>query len=124
MNSAVLLGVTVVVLVYFVITRFLKKGISSGGVSLKEILSNGALLVDVRSAGEFSQGHIKGAINIAYDTIANNLGRLPKGKDIVLYCASGARSSAAMATLRSNGYERVYNAGSIGALRKALGQAG
>jgi phage shock protein E len=68
-------------------------------------------VVDVRSAGEFATGHVKGAINIPLDRIAKDAKKLkPKGA-ILTCCASGMRSGAAASQLRSMGFQQVYNAG-------------
>lgn len=94
---------------------FLKKIIGGGSNSanIKEIVSAGAVIVDVRSPGEFAGGHAKGAVNIPLDTLANNLKKI-KGynKPVVLCCASGMRSSRAKGLLTSKGIENVHDAGS------------
>ena len=52
------------------------------------LVKNGALIVDVRSKGEFAGGHIKGSINIPLDQLQNNLGKLKdKNKTIITCCA-------------------------------------
>ena len=58
------------------------------------LVKNGALIVDVRSKGEFAGGQIKGSINIPVDQLQNNLGKLKdKNKTIITCCASGMRRS-------------------------------
>ncbi|MEZ4297084.1 MAG: rhodanese-like domain-containing protein [Polyangiaceae bacterium] len=87
---------------------------SSGDVEparARELVQNGATLVDVRSPGEFSSGHIDGAINVPVGDIERHLDRIPKDKPVILYCASGMRSSAAAATLKGKGYTEVFNLG-------------
>ena len=73
-----------------------------------------AVLLDVRNADEFRQGHIPGAINIPADSI-DSIGRKVKEKDtpIYSYCLSGARSGRAAAALRALGYTNVTNIGGI-----------
>jgi phage shock protein E len=76
-------------------------------------VTNGALLVDVRSATEFSSGHVYGALNIPHDQVE---ARLPefgedKSREIVLYCGSGRRADMAREILNSHGYKKVFNAG-------------
>lgn len=84
--------------------------------SMRTLVDNGtAIVVDVRTAGEFSRGHINGALNIPVDVIANppNITKLKSyKKDIVLCCASGGRSASAASVLKSLGMENVHDAGS------------
>lgn len=77
----------------------------------KELLKKGALIVDVRTKGEYQGGHIKGSINIPLDSLNSNLAKLKKEKAIITCCASGMRSAAAKSTLKSKGYSTVYNGG-------------
>lgn len=77
------------------------------------------VVIDVRTPEEFASGHIEGAINIPYDTIAPNLPALAKiGKDesILLYCRSGRRSAIAMQSLAQLGYRKLQNGGGLDAL--------
>lgn len=86
---------------------------SSEDTTITEVLASGAVLIDVRSAGEFGGGHAKGAINIPLDELESKLGQI-KGykKPIVLCCASGMRSARAKALLSGNGITDLYDAGS------------
>jgi phage shock protein E len=77
-----------------------------------KLVQNGAKLVDVRSADEFAEGHIEGAINIPVDDIAARTAELgDKSQPVVLYCRSGKRSARAAATLREAGFTKVENLG-------------
>jgi phage shock protein E len=76
------------------------------------LMKQGATIIDVRSPGEYSGGHIKGSINIPLDRLSSSLNRLPaKDKPIITCCASGMRSSSAKSTLKTHGYTQVYNGG-------------
>lgn len=80
----------------------------------RELLSKGALLVDVRSPSEFSSGHIEGARNIPVNALAGRSGELGgKDRPVILYCASGTRSAMAKRALRSAGFSSVYNLGAM-----------
>ncbi len=82
-----------------------------------ELMKNGAIIVDVRSKGEYAGGHIKNSINIPVDQLANNLSRLKdKNKTIITCCASGMRSGSAKTILLNNGYTDVHNGGGWGSL--------
>ena len=85
------------------------------------LVKNGAIVLDVRSKGEFAGGHIKGSINIPVDLLRSNLAKLKdKNKPIITCCASGMRSATAKAVLRSSGYLEVYNGGGWYSLQNKL----
>jgi len=65
------------------------------------------VVIDVRSAEEYSQGHVPGAVNIPHDQIALRLAEVPQDKDVVLYCHSGRRAGLAADVLKANGYTRL-----------------
>lgn len=80
-----------------------------------------ALLVDVRTSEEFSEGHIAGAVNIDWlaDTFMTAAGRLDKGKPVLLYCAAGGRSEEALEALQKAGFTNVHDlVGGIRAWKK------
>ena len=80
-------------------------------VDYVQLLSDGAIIIDVRTKVEFQSGHIKGSLNIPLDTIPLQLSKLDKEKAIITCCASGMRSAHAKSTLQANGYTEVYNGG-------------
>ncbi|MCC6722377.1 MAG: rhodanese-like domain-containing protein [Bacteroidia bacterium] len=87
-------------------------GISTTPTNYQNILSNGGIILDVRTKGEFTGGHIKGSINIPVDILQNNLSKFKdKNQAIITCCASGMRSATAKNILKSKGYENVYNGG-------------
>ena len=85
---------------------------------LKKLIQNGAVIVDVRSPGEYASGHIKGSINIPVSLIPDQLHLLKNDKPIITCCASGARSNSARSLLITNGFNEVYNAGKWSSLLK------
>lgn len=72
---------------------------------------NGASIIDVRTPGEFSMGHIKGSKNIPLQNLNKQLKKINRNKPVIVCCASGARSSSARRLLRNEGFEEVYNGG-------------
>jgi len=85
------------------------------GEKARELVKSGAKLVDVRTPGEFSAGHIDGAVNVPLQELGARLRHLgPKDKPVVLYCASGTRSAMAKSVLTQAGYQQVFNLGSMG----------
>lgn len=82
---------------------------TASAVDYTEKIKNGALVIDVRSPGEFNGGHVKGSTNIPLQNIANSLNKL-KGKEVILVCRSGARAGQAKGILQNAGIT-AYNAG-------------
>ena len=79
---------------------------------IKEYINNNhpksAVLLDVRTVGEFSRGHIDGFKNIPVDELRERINEIEKGKPVYLICQSGLRSYIASRILEGNGYE-TYN---------------
>ena len=85
------------------------------------LVKQGAIILDVRSKGEYAEGHIKGSINIPVDQLGNNLSKLKdKNKTIITCCASGMRSASAKNILSSGGYTQVHNGGGWNSLQSKL----
>lgn len=82
-------------------------------VAWKVVSDQSALLIDVRSAYEFSQGHLDHASNIPHDQIGFRIGELVSDKEqpIVVYCRSGNRSHYAQKVLTELGFNNVYDGG-------------
>lgn len=78
-----------------------------------EKLAAGATIVDVRSPAEFRGGAYRGAINVPLQELSAKLGRIPKNRPVVVYCASGSRSAMAARALKKAGYADVSNAGGL-----------
>lgn len=90
---------------------FLKK-LFGPGTDFKALVEQGAIIVDVRTTGEYKSGHIKDALNIPVDTISSKAKELKqRAKPVITCCASGMRSARAAAILKQNGIE-AYNGGS------------
>lgn len=88
-------------------------------VEFAQLVKEGALIIDVRSPGEFSGGHIKGSKNIPLDSLGQNLNKIPKDKVIITCCASGMRSGVGKGILKSKGYT-VHNGGGWASLNAKL----
>ena len=90
-------------------------------VDYTALVKQGAIILDVRSKGEYVGGHIKGSINVSVDQLQKNLHRFPdKQKPIITCCASGGRSSSAKSILKSSGYVNVHNGGSWTGLKNKI----
>ncbi len=71
-------------------------------------------LLDVRTPGEYKQGHVKGAELIPLNELASKMNRLPKGREIICICESGSRSSVAARQLKAQGYKVSNLRGGMG----------
>ncbi len=79
---------------------------SGSNEKVKEMLENGAVVIDVRSPGEFQGGHVAGSKNIPLQTIGSKVAEIKKiSKPIVLCCASGNRSGQATSILKGEGVD-------------------
>jgi len=84
----------------------------SGNNKAKELLEQGAVIIDVRTPGEFAGGHVAGSRNIPLNTIGNRVNEIKKmKKPVVLCCASGARSGQATNMLQRQGVECANGGG-------------
>ena len=79
---------------------------------LPELRQAGALLLDVRSVGEYGADSAPGTVNIPLPELGARLAEIPRDKPVVVGCASGTRSGMARMLLRKNGYAQVHNIGS------------
>jgi phage shock protein E len=85
------------------------------GAEARSKVESGALLLDVRSEGEYADGAIEGSLNIPIQELAGRMDELgDKDAEIVIYCQSGGRSAMAKRLLESNGFTKVHDMGGIG----------
>ncbi|HEX5167593.1 MAG TPA: rhodanese-like domain-containing protein [Cyclobacteriaceae bacterium] len=100
----------------------LKRMFNAGpSVDYASMVKEGGIILDVRTKGEYSSGHIKGSLNIEVGQLGNNLHRLPdKTKTIITCCASGMRSGVAKNMLIAKGYKTVHNGGGWVSLREKI----
>jgi rhodanese-related sulfurtransferase len=87
-------------------------GLGNKSESIQEFLEKGAVIIDVRSPGEFSGGHIKGSKNIPLNEIGSKINEIKKlNKPVIACCASGMRSSQATSILKQNGIDAINGGG-------------
>jgi rhodanese-related sulfurtransferase len=86
------------------------------------IADSNVVILDVRKADEFAEGHIKGAVLIDQfqnDFVEQAQAKLPKDKIIAIYCRSGRRSASAAGKMADIGYKCVNLKGGILAWKDA-----
>jgi hydroxyacylglutathione hydrolase len=78
--------------------------------------SHGPLVIDVRTTQEWSNAHVEGAVNLPLSQLSDRLAEVPPDRSLIVYCASGYRSSIATSLLRREGLSQVSNlVGGLGA---------
>jgi phage shock protein E len=99
---------------YFLQKLFSKK------VDYKQMVADGAIIVDVRSSGEYGSGHIDGSLNMPLDQLNLYVPKLKKlNKPIIIVCLSGTRSGIASSQLKQQGLD-VRNGGPWFMLKRIL----
>jgi phage shock protein E len=82
------------------------------------MIESGALVIDVRSEKEFSEGHLDGALRIEwdqFDALAAAIGE-DKQRQVVFYCRTGNRAGKSIVELQARGYTNIFNATGLEAL--------
>ena len=89
-------------------------------VDYRELVTAGAIIVDVRSVNEYKAGHLPGSKNFPLDSLQGRLKELTKiNKPVITVCRSGARSGMAIGILKNAGIE-AYNGGSWNSLKNKI----
>lgn len=89
----------------------------------RKLISEGAVVIDVRTPDEYAQEHLPSAVNIPVQDFSariNEVAKLvasDKARPIVVYCAAGSRAAKAKGQLDAAGYSHVVNGGGLDDLR-------
>ena len=119
MNWTALLVVAVLLTAFLVFNY-------AGLISIKDArayLRKGALVIDVRTAGEFVAGHLPIAVNLPVSEIETSWSRRIKDKNqvLLLHCQSGLRSGEAKKKLIALGCPNAFNMGSYARAKRIVG---
>ncbi len=99
---------------------YIKKLFGITSVNFKELVNNGAVIVDVRSTSEYKAGHIPGSKNYPLDNIRSKVADLKKlNRPVITVCRSGTRSGMAKGILKSAGID-TYNGGPWTSLKNKI----
>ena len=74
----------------------------------REALGSEEIILDVRNASEFSEGHLPGAVNVPYTRLKSRLDKLPRNKSLYIHCGSGKRAALAASFLRQEGFDALH----------------
>lgn len=87
---------------------------------LDKKIEQGAIILDVRTAGEYATGHIDGSINISLGEIRERYIELDTSKTYITTCSHGLRSVKVEHLLKERGFKKVYNGGAWSDLEKII----
>ena len=127
LNNLLLFAALIAVLVMLIkaeLEHQANKGLSLSPSMAIRLMNNhsDALILDVRTAADFKNGHIKGAKNIPLKELAGSVESLSSNKDkpVLLYCNSGSTVTSAIKMLKKAGFEKINNLdGGIAAWKEA-----
>lgn len=101
--------------------NFFKKLFSGNPAKdFRQMVNDGAVILDVRTRAEFQGGSIKGSINIPLNELSGSINKLNPAKTVITCCASGMRSATACSLLKRSGFAVVHNGGGWPSLERRL----
>ena len=96
----------------------IKEFFQSKSTKIKHCLEKNPIIIDVRNPRELLDSSISVAINIPLDNLFSELNNLDKKSSYLIFCRSGNRSRHAKDLMTKNGFQSVFDAGSIHDLKK------
>ena len=97
--------------------------IFGGGDRIRQALRDGAVVIDLRTAYEYDQGHVPRSLNIPIDRIRANIGRIEDlRKPVILCCGTGSHCWEAASILQEAGITRVINGGDWQSVLRKMGK--
>jgi len=101
--------------------NFFQRLFGSADKQIKDWVKNDAILLDVRSIGEFSENGIEGSLNIPIEMLYQRLNELnKKNQKYVVFCRSGNRSRHALDLLKKQGFTFVTDGKTVNNIHKIL----
>jgi len=79
------------------------------GIDAKKAKKQNAFFVDVRSEGEYLNGHIQGSKNIPLNQLSKRMTEIPNDTKVIVVCQSGSRSARGTMKLLKSGYPNVFS---------------
>ena len=102
-----------ILIILFLSFSIISKGQNLSSVDFQKKMKDlpNTPIIDVRTPSEFSQSHLKNAVNINInsDNFVTQISKYDKSKPILIYCLSGSRSAYAQNLMQTQGFKEVYN---------------
>jgi phage shock protein E len=117
--KTILITAGVLVLLYLSYRTYRFAALDKG---LDKKITNGAIILDVRTEKEFKMGHIEGSVNVSLGTIRERYIELDPKKTYITCCSHGLRSVKAETILKEKGFKNVYNGGAWSDLEEIVKQ--
>ncbi|OEU49746.1 MAG: pyridine nucleotide-disulfide oxidoreductase [Desulfobulbaceae bacterium S5133MH15] len=76
---------------------------------IRDLVADGACIIDIREKDQFEKGHLKAAVNIPFSQVRDRISEFPIDKPIFIYCRTGQDSYNVVLTLQYLGFEDVHN---------------
>ncbi|OEU84183.1 MAG: pyridine nucleotide-disulfide oxidoreductase [Desulfobulbaceae bacterium C00003063] len=76
---------------------------------IRDLVADGACIIDIREKDQFEKGHLKAAVNIPFSQVRDRISEFPTDKPIFIYCRTGQDSYNVVLTLQYLGFEDVHN---------------
>ncbi len=76
---------------------------------VRQLVEQGAFILDVREKSEWDAGHVKGACHIPLSELRGRMDEIPRDQPVYVHCRSGQRSYNAVLALQYQGFDQVYN---------------
>jgi phage shock protein E len=107
----------IAIVLYLVLPKLKQASLDSAAQAIRD----GAPLIDVRTAREFSQQSVPGSVNMPLGQLKETLEEqnISTSSQILVFCLSGTRSAAAERQLKAMGYRHILNIGSYGRAKRA-----
>ena len=87
--------------------HYLRRAPSVTAEQAMRLVSEGAVVIDVRRTFEWNRTHIPGAVHIPLEHLLDRCDELPDDRILITFCTGGLRSAGAANLLRENGFEAV-----------------
>jgi len=115
-----LLVLAIAIIANFLIKTFILRDLTVD--QAREMIKNGAIIVDVRTEGEYSNANITESVHVPLNELKEKIENVVPDKDktVLLHCRSGSRSFAAKRMLKRLGYAHAFNIGSFGRAKKIV----
>lgn len=108
------------VLLFFIFNRIYRS--TTIDKYLDKKVTNGAIILDVRTERERNTGYIEGSKHISLGTIRERYVELDTALTYITYCSHGIRSVEVKKILKEKGFKKVYNGGALSDLQKIINE--